>query len=63
LVIKSLFDRVLRGREESLDHQDSQVKRESWVYQDLPAILVLRERKETRDRKARMGTREKREIG
>jgi len=53
----------LRGREERLVHQDSQVKRENWAYQDLPAILVLRERKETRARKARMDTREKREIG
>jgi len=53
----------LRGREEKLVHQDSQVKRENWAYQDLPAILVLRERKETRARKARMDTREKREIG
>jgi hypothetical protein len=39
------------------------VKRENWAYQDLPAILVLRGRKETRARKARMDTREKREIG
>jgi hypothetical protein len=39
------------------------VKRENWAYQDLPAILVLRERKETRARKARMDTREKRGIG
>jgi len=39
------------------------VKRENWAYQDLPAILVLRERKETRARKARMDTRERREIG
>jgi len=53
----------LRGREEKLVHQDSQVKRENWAYQDLPVILVLRERKETRARKARMDTREKREIG
>jgi hypothetical protein len=53
----------LRGREERLDHQDNQVKRESWVYLDLPAILVLRERRETRARKARMDTQEKREIG
>lgn len=53
----------MRGREERLDHQDSQVKRENWAYQDLLAILALRERKETRARKARMGTQEKREIG
>jgi hypothetical protein len=53
----------LRGHEERLVHQDSQVKRENWAYQDLPAILVLRERKETRAWKARMDTREKREIG
>lgn len=53
----------MRDREEKLVHQDSQVKRENWAYQDLPAILVLRERKETRARKARMDIREKREIG
>ena len=39
------------------------MKRENWAYQDLPAILVLRERKETRAWKARMDIREKREIG
>jgi hypothetical protein len=53
----------LRDREERLDHQDSRVKRESWAYQGLPAILVLRERKETRAWKARTVTREKRETG
>ena len=53
----------MRGREERLVRQDSQVKRENWAYQDLPAILVLRERKETRAWKARMDTREKKEIG
>jgi hypothetical protein len=63
LVTNSFFDRVLKGREERLVHQDSQVKRENWAYQDSPVILVLRERKETKARKARMDTREKREIG
>jgi hypothetical protein len=53
----------LRDREERLDHQDSQVKRERWGFQDLLAILVHQERKETRARRARTVTREKREIG
>jgi hypothetical protein len=53
----------LKGHEERVVHQDSQVKRENWAYQDLPAILVLQERKETKAWRARMDIREKREIG
>jgi hypothetical protein len=53
----------LRGREERLDHQDSPARRESWAYRGLPGILVLRERKEIKARKARMASQEKREIG
>jgi hypothetical protein len=48
---------------ERLGHQDSQVKRESWAFRDLPAIRVHRERKEIRARRARAVTREKKEIG
>jgi hypothetical protein len=53
----------LRDREERLDHQDSQVKKERWAFRDLPAIRVHRERKEIRVRRVRAVTREKREIG
>jgi hypothetical protein len=53
----------LRDHEERLGHQDSQVKRERWEFRDLPAILVHRERKETRVRRGRTVTRERREIG
>jgi hypothetical protein len=53
----------LRDREERLDHQDSQVKRERWAFRDLPVIRVHRERKEIKARRARTVSQEKREIG
>jgi hypothetical protein len=53
----------LRDPEERLDHQDSQERRESWEYRDLPATLVLRERKGIRDRRAKTAIREKKETG
>jgi hypothetical protein len=60
---EDLYDRVSRDHEEKLGHQDSQVKKERREFRDLPAILVHRERKEIRARKARTATLGKREIG